>query len=122
MVKIKRATIEGLMEASRNTYPNEFFALIGSKHRNSIIDDVIIVPAVYGKTHAIIKTSLIPIDFSIMGSIHSHPGRNNNPSRADIHSFPAFGSIHFIISYPFTSESTRSFDVKGNEIKWEAIE
>ncbi len=122
MISIKRATLEGLLEAARNTYPNEFFALLGSTHRNSTIDEVVMVPTVYGKAHAIIKSGLVPVDFNIIGSIHSHPGNSNKPSVADLHSFPSFGSVHFIISYPFTIERINVYSARGKELEWKVVE
>ena len=122
MASIKRATLEGLLGAAKNTYPNEFFALLGSRHRNNIVDEVVVVPAVYGKRHALVKTGLVPLDFSILGSVHSHPGPSNRPSRADLHSFPRFGSIHLIISLPFTMETVGAYDSKGRGIELEVVE
>jgi len=122
MIRVKRATLEGILEAARNTYPNEFFALLGSSHRSNVIDEVIVVPAVYGKTHALVKSWLKPVDFSIMGSVHSHPGPSNRPSKADLHSFPSFGRIHFIISYPFNLESASAYDSTGKKLEWAVAE
>lgn len=122
MILIKRATLEGLLEAASNTYPNEFFALLGSTHRNNVIDEVIVVPAVYGKRHTIIRSGLMPLDFNVTGSVHSHPGNSNRPSVADLHSFPGFGSVNFIISYPFTIESTNAYSASGKELKWGIVE
>lgn len=122
MILIKRVTLEGLLQAARNTYPNEFFALLGSKHRNEVIDEVIVVPAIYGRAHALIKSGYIPVDFNIVGSVHSHPTHSNKPSKADLHSFPAFGKIHLIISYPFTMESINAYDSSGRKTGWRVVE
>ncbi len=122
MISIKRATLEGLLEAARNTYPNEFFALLGSTHRNNVIDEVIVVPAVYGQRHTIIRSGLVPLDFNAVGSVHSHPGNSSRPSVADLHSFPSFGRVHFIISYPFTIESTNAYSASGKELEWRTVE
>ncbi len=117
MLRIKRAILEGLLDAAKNTYPNEFFALLGSRNRNGVIDEVVVVPAVFGKQHAIVK-GRIPVDFSIIGSVHSHPGRSNMPSQADIRSFPSFGKVHFIISFPFNIENVNVVDLRGKKTEW----
>lgn len=122
MIQIKRSTLRGLLYAASNTYPNEFFALLGSRHRNNEIDEVIVVPAIYGRVHTLIKSSLIPIDFKIVGSVHSHPTSQSKPSRADLHSFPVFGSIHLIIPYPFTIESVQAYDSGGRKIELKVVE
>ena len=122
MYTIKRATLEGLLEAAANTYPNEFFALLGSSRKNNVIDEVVIVPAVYGRSHTLVKTGHIPLDLKVMGSIHSHPGPSAKPSKADLHSFPAFGSIHLIISHPFSMNSVAAYDVAGHRIEVKVAE
>jgi len=122
MIKIKRATLEGISEAARNVYPNEFFALLGSKEKNGVIDEIVMIPSTYGKQHASFRLDLIPVDFSIKGSVHSHPSGRGSPSRADLRVFPKTGEMHLIISHPFTIERARVFDSKGKELEWKLVE
>ena len=122
MIEIKSATLGGLLEAARNTFPNEFFALLGSRRRNNLIDEVIVVPAIYGRAHTLVKSGFIPVDFNIAGSVHSHPTSSNKPSKADLHSFPVFGSIHLIISYPFTIENVSAYDSGGRSREFRVVE
>ncbi len=121
-VKIKRATLEAIAQAARNLYPNEFFALLGSSGKNGIIDEIVMIPSIYGKQHASFRLDLVPVDFSIKGSAHSHPGPAATPSRGDLRAFAKTGEIHLIISYPFNIENARMFDVKGREIEWSVAE
>jgi len=122
VIEIKKDTIEGLLEAAKNTYPKEFFALLGSTRKNNTIDEVIIVPAVYGTQHALVKGGHYPLDFNSVGSVHSHPGPSNKPSRADIHSFPSFGRVHLIISFPFNLENVKAFNVNGKEVELDVVQ
>ncbi len=122
MIEIKKGTIEGLLEAAKNTYPKEFFALLGSTGKNNTIDEVIIVPAVYGTQHALVKGGYYPLDFNAVGSVHSHPGSSNKPSKADIHSFPSFGRIHLILSFPYNLENAKAFSAEGKELELEVVE
>ena len=96
--------------------------MLGSTRKNNTVDEVIMVPAVYGTHHALVKSGHYPLDFNAVGSVHSHPGRSNKPSKADLHSFPKFGSVHLIIAYPFNLESVQAFDVNGREIELEVVE
>jgi len=121
MIQIKRNVIETIIEAAKNTHPKEFFALLGSTDGKTI-DELIIVPAVYGYGHTLIKAGLIPVDFNIAGSVHSHPGPANVPSNADLHSFPGFGRIHLIIAWPFNIGSIKVFDSAGKELEWKVVE
>ena len=122
MWRIKRAVLLDLLEAARNAYPNEFFALLGGNKKEKIIDEIIVVPAEYGRTSTLIKTWLVPFDSRIAGSAHSHPGNYNFPSSADISSFAQFGTIHLIMAHPYNLNSTRAFNVKGKQEKVEVVE
>jgi proteasome lid subunit RPN8/RPN11 len=46
---------------------------------------------------------MLPIDFSIVGTVHSHPSRNLKPSPTDLNHF--WGSILMIIGFPFANET-----------------
>ncbi|MFH1224466.1 MAG: Mov34/MPN/PAD-1 family protein [Candidatus Diapherotrites archaeon] len=113
--KIKKHVLESLLEASRNTYPNEFFALLGGDREKKVIDEFIITPAVYGKRHALYWPHLAPIDSKVMGSVHSHPSRSGTPSGADVRGFARSGEIHLIIFYPFGAKDFRAFNALGEE-------
>ena len=121
MILIKRDVIETIIEAAKNTYPKEFFALLGST-KSSIVDELVVVPAIYGYGHTLIRSGLIPIDFNIVGSVHSHPGSSNMPSKADLNSFANFGRIHLIIAWPFNMDTIEVYDINGEKLAWRVIE
>lgn len=114
--------MEDLLLAARNTYPNEFFALLGGDKKGSVIDEFVVVPAVYGKNFAMVHTNLVPFDMRVLGSVHSHPSRNWRPSGADLSSFGKFGGINLIIAYPFDINSVRAFDIEGRKLEIEVLE
>lgn len=122
MHKIKKRTLLDLLEASRNVYPKEFLALIGSKEKNEVIDEYIILPAESGDSAAFIYMNTKPRDGRIVGSIHSHPSRSNRPSAGDLSSFPKYGRIHLIISYPYTMQDVALYDSGGRELEFEVVE
>jgi proteasome lid subunit RPN8/RPN11 len=121
MILIKRNVIETIIEAAKNTYPKEFFALLGST-KKGIIDELVVVPAIYGYGHTLIRSGLIPVDFNIIGSVHSHPGHSSAPSKADLSSFANFGRIHLIIAWPFNMDTIEVYDVTGKKHAWRVIE
>lgn len=122
MVKVKRGTIEAILLAARNTYPDEFLALLGRKGKEKVIDEYILLPGVYGKTFSSIRLDLLPYNAGTVGSVHSHPGPYNSPSMGDLRAFRAMGEIHLIIAKPFNLENVRAFDKKGQEIGLEVVE
>jgi len=120
MIKIKETVLESVCIAARNVYPNEFISMLG-KNKENEINELVVFPAVYGRNFSSIRTDLIPFDRSIIGTIHSHPNRNNNPSQGDLKVFSALGEIHLIICWPFNLDNIKSFNRQGKEINSEAV-
>jgi len=121
MAAIKRATLEALLLAARNTFPNEFLALLSSK-KGKAIDEFVLLPGVYGKTFSSIRLDLLPYDSTVLGSVHSHPGPRATPSQGDLRAFKMLGQIHLIIATPFNFGSVRAFDSAGKEVELEVVE
>lgn len=110
------------MRAARNVYPKEFIAFLGSTQKNSVIDELVMLPSTFGEGFSSIRMDLLPIDKSIVGSVHSHPSPNAFPSRADKSFFPKTGEIHLIIAYPFNISSIAAFNAKGKPVRVEVVE
>ena len=121
MFKITGQAIDDFLEGAKNTYPKEFLALLGSTTESELIDELVVVPAFYGDTSVLIRMHLIPVDFSLRGTIHSHPSPNNSPSRADLNTFRKLGSIHLIAAFPYGRENIRAFDGEGKELKFKVV-
>ncbi len=120
--KIKRGTAESIALAARNTYPDEFIAMVGGNKGEMLIDELVVVPAIYGEDFAAVKQYLLPFDFRVLGSVHSHPSASNLPSVEDLATFLALGEIHIIIAYPFTLNTMKAFNSNGKEIGLEVVE
>jgi proteasome lid subunit RPN8/RPN11 len=121
-VKVTCAILEDMCQAASNTFPHEFVSLVGSSHNSDLIDELIVIPAVQGESHAWVYSNTIPFDPKIRGSIHSHPSANNFPSQTDLESFRKLGMVHFIVSHPFSVDRVRAFDFEGNEVAIQAID
>ena len=59
----------------------------------------------------------MPIDLSVVGTVHSHPGPENWPSDADLHLFGSYGSTHIITCLPFDRQSWQAYDHAGRKVK-----
>jgi proteasome lid subunit RPN8/RPN11 len=116
--EIKRECLEFILECAKSSYPNEFGGLlrVDSIKKHTIIETVILPGTVSGEAHAIFKLHMLPIDFSIVGTAHSHPSINFHPSDADLILFNKFGKVHIVAAYPFTLSSWKAFDYNGKEI------
>ncbi|MCD6408787.1 MAG: Mov34/MPN/PAD-1 family protein [Candidatus Verstraetearchaeota archaeon] len=104
-VRIKREVLEGLLEFSRRAHPRENIFLLRGKRRKGevVIEEALIPPlAEYGETFTAIPLHMLPVDFSIIGTYHSHPSGIPVPSPEDLNNF--FGIVMLIAAYPYDSE------------------
>jgi len=109
---IKKRTLKMILEASKSQFPEEFGALLRAE--KGIIHELILLPGtVSGNRHAIFQFHNLPIDFTIVGTVHSHPSGVCHPSRADVQLFQKFGWIHIIVCSPFDKTSWAAYDGNG---------
>jgi proteasome lid subunit RPN8/RPN11 len=121
--KIKSSCLDLIIESAKSVYPNEFGALlrIDDKQKN-IISEIILLPGtIQGDSHTIFKLHMMPVDFNIIGTVHSHPSAFPIPSGADLELFRKHGRIHIIIASPYDYFSWNAYDYKGEEIKIEVV-
>ena len=102
-----------IMEAARHTYPNEFIGVLGGNKNEKIIDELIVVPAIFGRSFSVIRTHLVPFDPKMIGTVHSHPTESDYPSKQDINTFGKLGNALIIIAKPFDIYSVNFFNSKG---------
>lgn len=111
---IKRRTLKMILEASKSQYPEEFGAFLRAE--KGVIHELILLPGtVSGERHAIFQLHNLPIDFTVVGTVHSHPSGECYPSDADLDLFRRYGWIHIIVCSPFDRESWAAFDGRGRE-------
>jgi proteasome lid subunit RPN8/RPN11 len=109
---IKKRTLKMILEASKSQFPEEFGALLRAD--KGVIHELILLPGtVSGERHAIFHFNNLPIDFTIVGTVHSHPSGACHPSRADVDLFGKYGWIHIIACSPFDRTSWAVYDNSG---------
>ena len=119
-VKIKEDLLRAILENARLMHPKEIlFMLRGEKKKDCIIISDIIIPpfAIYGHGFATFSLSTLPIDFSIIGTAHSHPSGNLAPSIGDLNQ--AIGKIMMIVGYPYAKQNVVVYDREGNLLELE---
>jgi len=121
--KITKDCLNLILESSKDSYPNEFGALLRVDDSNkNIISELVLLPGtVSGDSHAIFRMHMRPIDFSIVGTVHSHPSFSSEPSRADLELFSKYGKVHIIAANPYSVSSWKGYDYNGNQVEIKLI-
>jgi len=122
--KITQNCLNLIFESSKSNFPQEFGALlrVDRVNKNTIIEVVLLPGTISGDSHAIFHLHMLPVDFSVVGTVHSHPSSIARPSEADLDLFNHFGRIHIIVGVtPFGGVSWKAYDYKGNEVSVEII-
>ncbi len=110
---IRRDTLKMILEASRDSHPLEFGAILRAEE--GVVSELLLVPGtIGGQSHAIFRLHNLPVDFTVVGSVHSHPSPDPRPSRQDIEFFQHIGYIHIIVAHPYDEASWRAWDRQGD--------
>lgn len=116
VVSIDRELMSMILEGARNLYPRESMLILrGKKGKGTVrVTDVLVPPlANYGRGYTTFQLYRLPMDFSIVGTMHSHPSGNANPSNVDLNHF--MGSILMIAAYPFADEGNVAVYTRNGE-------
>jgi len=117
---IKRKALEMILESAKSSYPEEFGALLRAEEGE--ISEIILLPGtISGNSHALFQLHMRPIDFSIVGSAHSHPSGDFRPSDADLDFFRRSGTVHIIAGFPYEMIDWAAYDVAGTRIRLEVL-
>lgn len=108
---IARETLEFILEASRDSLPEEFAGLLQAE--DGVITEVMILPGTESsRMSAFIRLYMLP-NMKIAGSVHSHPSANIRPSQEDLAFFSRTGDYHIIAGLPFNEKSWACYDASG---------
>ena len=123
-VLISKLAITSIQEYAMICHPKEGILLLRGKISKDelTVDGVVIPPlAVHGYSFSNFPLHMLPIDFSIVGTAHSHPSGTLKPSLGDLNNY--YGRIMVIVAHPYGSEENVAiFDSKGNPISFIVIE
>jgi proteasome lid subunit RPN8/RPN11 len=123
-VSISAELLNSIFEGAKRLYPKETFLLLrGKKSRNEIRVSELVVPplAIYGYGFANLPFHMLPMDFSVVGTVHSHPSGNIRPSSVDLNHF--FGRVLMIVGFPFASaRDVVVYGSKGKRLQLQVTE
>lgn len=115
---ITRQCLSMICESSKSVFPNEFAGFLRvDEEKKHIITELVLIPGtISGSQHALYQLHMKPVDFSIVGTVHSHPSGSFYPSDADLQLFGRFGRVHIIAAQPYSMKSWQAYDGKGNTV------
>ena len=106
IVEVPKDVLDAIYAGAKQLYPRESFLLLRGKKSKGVIKitDLVLAPfAVHGRGFAHFNPYMFSGDFSLLGTVHSHPSGNISPSHTDMNYF--FGRILMIVGYPFEGQS-----------------
>jgi proteasome lid subunit RPN8/RPN11 len=112
-----RGLLESALDLARELHPQEVVLLLrGKVSRGEIrIEDFLLPPfASAGLDFAQFPSHMLPIDFSIVGTAHSHPSGSVSPSAADLNHF--YGRVMLILAYPYRETSVAVYNSRGERL------
>ncbi len=102
VVEVPKDILDTIYNGAKQLYPRESFLLLRGKKSKGVIKitDLVLAPfAAHGRGFAHFNPYMFSGDFSLVGTVHSHPSGNISPSHVDMNHF--FGRILMIVGYPF---------------------
>jgi len=106
LVQIPQDILDTIFSGAKQLYPRESFLLLRGKKSKGVIKitDLLLAPfAVHGEGNVHFNPYMFSGDFSLVGTVHSHPSGNISPSHVDMNYF--FGRILMIVGPPFEGKN-----------------
>ena len=117
-VHIPSNILETIYAGAKELYPRESFLLLrGKKSKGKIeITDLLLAPfAAHGHGEVHFNPYMFAGDYTLMGTVHSHPSGNISPSHTDLNYF--FGRVLMIVGPPFEGpRCIAAYDSNGDKI------
>ena len=117
-VHIPSNILDAIYAGAKELYPRESFLLLRGKKSKGVISitDLVLAPfAVHGEGFAHFNPYMFAGDYSLVGTVHSHPSGNISPSDTDLNYF--FGRILMIVGYPYEGKGcVVAYDSNGDKV------
>ncbi len=124
IIHIPQDILDTIYSGAKQLYPRESFLLLRGKKGKGVIKitDLVLAPfAVHGEGNVHFNPYLFSGDYSLVGTVHSHPSGNISPSHVDMNYF--FGRILMIVGPPFIGKNCiAAYDSNADRLPIEITE
>ena len=121
-LKISRGVLGSMLAWAGERHPNEIVLLLRGQMDKDVarIDEFLFPPhASGGRGFSQFPVHMLPIDFSVIGTAHSHPAGSSKPSSTDLNKF--YGKVMMILSHPYRDDCVGAYDSQGKPLEIELI-
>ncbi len=118
---VTRRLLDSALASARSAYPNEFGGVLRADPPGTISELLLLPGTTAGRRHANFQLYMLPVDLTVVGTVHSHPSGALRPSDADLRLFRSWGRRHLIVGQPFGPNSWRAYDGNGRETSLEVV-
>ena len=121
-VRVPAQVLESIMELAAGAHPREMIMLLrGERAGGDVhVSETLFPPmGVGGRGFASFPAHMLPIDLSIVGTVHSHPSGNLTPSPGDLNGF--YGRVMMIVGPPFDRSAVAVYDKRGKGLEVEVV-
>jgi proteasome lid subunit RPN8/RPN11 len=123
-VHIPANILDAIYAGAKELYPRESFLLLRGNKKKGVISvtDLILAPFAAHEEDAVhFNPYMFAGDYSLVGTVHSHPSGNISPSHVDLNYF--FGRVLLIVGPPFQGKSCiAAYDSSGDRVSIEITE
>ena len=121
-IEIDLELLEEMLRFAKERHPNEAILILrGKTGKEKIeINDYFFPPfASTDRSSAQFPIHMLPIDFTMIGTMHSHPSGGLSLSIVDLHN--VYGRFMLLVAYPYRVNDVIAFNKKGEEIPLEIL-
>lgn len=116
-VHVDRQALDAMLHLAREQHPHEVILLLrGDVDGGGIrISEFLFPPfATSGSGFAGFPAHMLPIDFTIVGTAHSHPSGSSAPSTTDLNHF--YSRVMMILAYPYREDAAAAYNSRGEPL------
>jgi proteasome lid subunit RPN8/RPN11 len=116
MWQIKKDLLLDAIHSAERYLPAEFICFLGGNRKKEVVEEIVFLPSNTSEDSASIDEYSLPIDDTILGSLHSHPFGINSASAQDKKFFSKY-PLNIVLGYPYSIENIGFFGAKGERIQ-----